>query len=152
MESVHVFRRIDCQQNFLRIHLPGQRQLHQDAIDFIAAIEVVDKGQQVGRGCGLGRSMFLAVDAYFLAALDLATNINLGSRIVPHQHDGQSRPHAGFGQGLGLGRNFGPNFRCDLVAVENSGWHQSPSECIRSFSFYRKSFVHHRVTQAQTHS
>ena len=38
MKAVHVFRGINRQQNFLGIDLRGKRQLHQDAVNFIAPV------------------------------------------------------------------------------------------------------------------
>ena len=43
MEAVHVVRRIDRFQNAACIHLRRQRQLHEYAVDFIAAIQVADE-------------------------------------------------------------------------------------------------------------
>ena len=39
MEAVHIFSGIDRQQHFLRVHLCGKGQLHQDAVYVIAPIQ-----------------------------------------------------------------------------------------------------------------
>jgi len=39
MKSVHIFFRGDRQQDFLGIHMRGQRKLYQDSVNFISAVQ-----------------------------------------------------------------------------------------------------------------
>ena len=43
MKAVHIFRRIDRHQHFLRIDLLGQGQLDQDSVDLVAAVQFLDE-------------------------------------------------------------------------------------------------------------
>jgi hypothetical protein len=54
MEAVNVFGGIDRQQNLLGIDVRGQRQLHQDAVNFIAAVQVGDQRKQFFGGRAFG--------------------------------------------------------------------------------------------------
>ena len=94
VEAVHVFRGIDRQQNLLGVDVRGQGQLHQDAVDFVAAVQFGDQGEQVFGGRAFRGSVLLAVEADFLGALDLAANVDLGCGIVPNQHHGEPGTHA----------------------------------------------------------
>ena len=100
-----------------------QRQLHQDAVDIVAAVEIVDQRQQFfGGGC-LQRRVLLAQDAQLFAGLHLATNVNFRRRIVANQHHGQSGPKPVGGELLDLFADFGANLRRDFGSVENDCWH-----------------------------
>ncbi len=46
MKTVDVLCRIDGHQHALRVHLRRERKLHEDAVDFVAAVEFVDQRQQ----------------------------------------------------------------------------------------------------------
>ena len=94
MEAVHVFGGIDRQQNLLGIDVRGQRQLHQDAVDFVAAVQIGDQGEQVFGGRAFGGRVLFAVEADFLRALDLAANVDFRCGVVPDQHHGEARTHA----------------------------------------------------------
>ena len=92
MEAVDIFLRRDRQQHLLGVDLRGQRQLHQDAVDLVAPVQIVDQGQQLVGGDVVGRRVLLAVDTELLAALHLVANVDLRGRIVSGEHDRQSRP------------------------------------------------------------
>ena len=76
MKSVDVFCGVDGHQDFLCIHLRRQRQLHQDAVDIVAAIEIVDQNQQVLGGCRFGRRVLLAIDAELFAGADAILSLD----------------------------------------------------------------------------
>ena len=71
MESVYVFSGIDRQQNFLRIDMRGQRQLHQDAVDFVAAVQAGDEREQFFGSRAFGGRVLFAVKADFLELFTL---------------------------------------------------------------------------------
>ena len=50
MESVNIFFRRDGEQRLFAVHLRRERHLHEDAVDFRAAVQFTDHGQQLGRG------------------------------------------------------------------------------------------------------
>jgi len=45
MKAVHIFIGRDRQQHLLAVHLPRQRQLHQDAVDGVVTIEQLNQRQ-----------------------------------------------------------------------------------------------------------
>ena len=96
MEAIHVLGGRDRQQNALGIDLRRQGKLHQDAIDIVAGIQALDDVQQFGGGDGIGRSEGFGMDSEILAGLDLVADVDLGSGVVPGQHDRQrgGRPSA----------------------------------------------------------
>ena len=63
VKSVDVLFRRDGQQHAARIHLPRQRQLHQEAVDIRPLIQIVDDRQQFLGSDRVGRRQALAGDA-----------------------------------------------------------------------------------------
>ena len=82
MEAVHIFRGIDGHQYLFGINLSGQRQLHQDAVDFLPAVERVDEREQFFGGRGFGTIVLLAVQSNFVRSFDLAAHIDFRRRIM----------------------------------------------------------------------
>jgi len=74
--------------------------------------------------------VFFAVDPDFFAAFDLAANINLRSRVVSHEHHGQTRPHSGGSHGTNVSRGFSADFCCDFGSIESGGGHESELEIL----------------------
>src|ERR1700733_8153932 len=53
MEAVDIFGRIDRFEDFLCVNLRGERELDEDAIDFVATIQIIDDGEKFGGAdCG----------------------------------------------------------------------------------------------------
>ncbi len=123
MESIDVLGRINRHQNLLRVHLRGQRQLHQDPVDVVAAVEIFDQGQQLCRGGRFGRSQLLAVKADFLAGFDLAPHVNLRRRVVPDEHDSQPGTHTRGRHGFHFRGDFASDVLRDPGSVEDGSWH-----------------------------
>ena len=90
MEAVDIFFRSNRKQNARGIDLRRQRKLHQDAVNFVPVIELVDEIQQFF-GCrgGAGSQRF-AVDAEFGRSLGLAPDINLRRRIFARENDSEA--------------------------------------------------------------
>ena len=84
MKAVHILRRINCHEDLLGIHLWRQGKLHQDAVDFVPPVQILNQAKQFGGRNGVRWGVLLAVDAQFFAALDLAANIDFRGRIVAH--------------------------------------------------------------------
>ena len=94
MEAVNVFGGIDRQQNFLGIDVRWQRQLHQDAVDFVAAVQVGDQREQLFGGHTFRGRVLFAVKADLLRALYLAANVDLRCGVMSHQYHGESGTQA----------------------------------------------------------
>jgi len=131
MEPIHILCGVNGHQNFLGVHLWRQRKLDQDPVDFVAPVQIIDQAEQFGGRNRVRRRVLLAVNAQFLATLDLAAHINLRGRIVAHQYNREPGAQSGAGQGFHLGGYFGPDFRSDLIAVQNDGSHEPSPEWIK---------------------
>ena len=62
MEAIDVFRRADGFEHRFRINLRRQRKLHQDAVNFVAGVQVVDQFQQALGGGVRGPLDLFAVE------------------------------------------------------------------------------------------
>ena len=117
MEAVNIFRGIDRQQDFLRIHLRRQGQLHQDAVNLAAAVQIFDEREQFGGGRAFGRSVLLAVDSNFFASFHFAAHVDFRRRVVPDQDDGKAGTHSGGGHGLHLCSHLAADVVRDFCTV-----------------------------------
>ncbi len=123
MEAVDILRRIDRHQHFLGINLGGQGQLHQDAVDLIAAVQIVDQVEQFHCGGGFGQSMLFAIEANFFTSLYLAANVDFRRGVVAHQDNRQAGANSSRGQILGFCRYLTADFVRDTDTVKDSGGH-----------------------------
>src|SRR5258706_8899087 len=123
MEAVDIFGGIDGHQDFFLVHLRGQRQLHQDAVNLVAAVQVFDQSEQFGGGRGFGWGVLLAVQANLFARFDFATDVNFRCRVVADEDDGEAGADSGGCHGLRFRSHFAADIVRDLRAVEDSGGH-----------------------------
>jgi len=72
----------------------GQRQLHQNAVDIFACVQLANQCQHFLGGDRFRRRDQLAKKPQRLAGLDLAAHINFRSWNMPYQHCRQPRPYA----------------------------------------------------------
>ncbi len=112
MEAVDVLFGGDGQQDALGIHLRRQGELHQDAIDIVARVELLHNGKEFSGRDGFGRLDAFRVNAEVFAGLDLVAHVDLGRGIVAHQHHREAGRTAICGQS----RNAGLQLVLDLVA------------------------------------
>ena len=123
MKAIHILRGIDRQQHPLGVHLAGQGQLHQDAIDIVAEVEPGDQGQHLLGRDVFRRGYFFTEQAKRFAGFHLTAHVNLRSRIVAYQYGGEARFEAAQAQVLHLFRDFRLNGGGNSVSVQNGGWH-----------------------------
>ena len=98
------------------IDVRGQGHLHEDGVDALLLVQLIDDGEQFGGGDGDGRRVLLAVDAQVVAGFDLVADVDLAGRVLADEHDGQARrPFERCNARLGLTQNFVTN----LDAVED---------------------------------
>ena len=102
----------------------GQRQLHQNAVNFRIGILLGDQGQQVGLS-GAGRQLRIVdVDPRCVACLLFAFVIEMRGGIVTHQDRGQTRFHPCFGQyRRGFFRESFTNLLRQRLPIDNSSCH-----------------------------
>src|SRR5690606_24967350 len=100
----------------LRIHMAGKRHLDEDAIDFFATVQAVDDLEEFAGGDAFWRSNLLAVDAQFLAGLDLVAHIDGGAGIFADEH------HSEAGRPMRSTKmiNPGAKFRLNLFPYRNA--------------------------------
>src|ERR1700722_3680778 len=125
MKAGDILGWIDGQEDSFRIDLPGQRQLHQDAVDFVASIQVVNKRKQLLSARGLSRRVLLAIDPDLFGGLYFAANIDFRSGIVADQHYREARANTRRFHGLHVRSNLIADIVGDLCSVKNSGGHLS---------------------------
>src|SRR6267378_7112911 len=95
VKSVNVFGGIDRFQDALDIHLRGKRELNQDAVNVVVAVQIFDNGKYIeGAHRGWRRDEGTR-ESDFLAGGDFALDVELRSRIVPHEDGCEARANAG---------------------------------------------------------
>jgi len=112
-------------QNLLGIDMRWQWQLHQDAVNLVAPVQIGNQRQQLFGGSVLGRSVLFAVEADLLRALHLTANVDFRRRVVPHQHHRQPRSHPSRCQRLRLGSDLRADFTRYLRTIKNPGCHRT---------------------------
>ena len=117
MESVNILRGIYSHQDFLGINLRRQRQLHEDSINVVTQVESCNEFQQFFGRDGFRRCMFFAIDADLFATFHFSADINLRSRIVTDQHDGEAWPNSRIRHGFHFRSYFGADLRGNFVSV-----------------------------------
>src|SRR5262245_32294240 len=90
MESVHILRRVHCLENPSSLDLRRQRQLHENAVDLVPPIELVNQSQQLRRRGRRRKFKLLGVEPEGLTGSNLAADIDLRCRIVANQYSRQS--------------------------------------------------------------
>src|SRR5580704_6701835 len=123
MEAVNVFSGVDGHQHFFCVDMRRQWQLHQNAVNFVAVVEVMNQSEQCSSRRSFGRRVLLAVDADFLGGFDLTANVDLRRRVVTDEDNCQARTNSEGGHGLHFRSHFGADVVSDSGAVENSGGH-----------------------------
>ena len=94
MKPVHIFCRVHGFEYALAIHLRRQRQLHENAVDVVAAIQFVDGSQHFRGGDGSGRREAPAAQSQLLAGRDLALDVDLRCGIFADEHRRQAGTNA----------------------------------------------------------
>ena len=88
MEAVDIFGGVDRFEDFLCVNLCGERELDEDAVDVVAAIQIFDDGEQfAGADCG-GRGDVEAGEAEFFAGGDFAGDVDFGGGIFTDEDGG----------------------------------------------------------------
>ena len=94
METVDVFLRGDAPKHALGVDMARQRQLDQDAVDLLSAVELLDHGHQFRRRGLCGQAQGLGVRPDAVAGADLVSDVDLGSRILADQNGGKAGANA----------------------------------------------------------
>ena len=126
VEAVDVFGGGDGFEEALGIDVFGERELDEDAVDLVAAVEGVDHGEEFVGGDGLGGGDHLRVDSELAAGLDFAADVDLAGSDVADEDDGEARTKLMEGEGLDFRGDFGLDLGGDGDSVKDdwsrSGW------------------------------
>lgn len=124
METVNIFGGIDGFEYALGVDLFGKRELNEDAVDAVVAIEIVDEFQEIVGGAGGGRSVHPAIEAEVMAGVDFAFDVELGGGIFSDEDGGESGADVLVKVEVDdLGAKFGEDFVADFEAVEDARGH-----------------------------
>src|SRR5207245_1716874 len=123
MEAVHVFCRIDGFENALGIDLGRKRELDENAIDVIGAIQIFDDGEQVESSRGGGRSNKCTGEAELFAGCDFTFHVELRSGIVANENGREAGTNAGGGEQPDFVAQFGEDLVADFKAVKDASGH-----------------------------
>src|SRR5580704_13545035 len=143
MKPVHIFRWVHGFENFPCIHLRGQRELDQDAVNIIAAIQVLDDGKEL-RSCDGSRRRYLnACKSELFARGDFAFYVDFRGRIVSDENGCESRANSGGSQR----GNFASKLRINLIAddVPVEGTRRQFELLTRSCDSVARDMIAHRI-------
>src|SRR5882724_2694718 len=123
VEAVHVLGGIDGFEDALGIDLRGKRELNQDAVNVVVAIQVFDYGEHFESSSSGRRSEESAGEANLLASGDFAFDVELRGGIFSDEDGGQAGAHACRGQDTDFIFQLGENLVADDFAVKDARGH-----------------------------
>jgi hypothetical protein len=118
VEAVDILGGIDRHQHLLGIDLWRQGKLDEDAVNVVASVQLIDQVEQFPSSDRLRRRVLLAVEADFLAALDLSAHVDFGGGVVAGEDHGQPGTQSGLDKRLHFGGDFGADLAGDSCAVQ----------------------------------
>src|SRR6202043_1326775 len=121
MEAIDILGGIDRFKHAFGVDVGRERQLHEDAVDFVALVEVGDDFEQSAGGSCFGGLELPASEDQFFAGGDFTFDVHAGSGIVAYQPGGQAGANAGGTQRGNFVLQFGVNLVADSVSVEDGG-------------------------------
>ena len=142
MKPIDVFVRVERVQNFFRIDMLRQRQLHEDAVARRVVVQFVDESQKIGLARFGGKPVLPGIHADFDGLLGLVRHIDLARRIFTDEHDGKARLYAMLlHQPRDFRCHFGANVGRDLFSIDDLRSGHSPS-FLFAFCLYWKIRLH----------
>jgi hypothetical protein len=109
VKSIDVFVGRDREEDLLRINVSRERELHQDAVDFVAGVQKLDLREEFLRGDRVRGSDGLAVNTQLGGGSGFIPHIDLRGRIVSDQDYREARRTR-------KGRYARPKFLLNLVS------------------------------------
>ena len=98
MEAVHIFGGIDGFEDALGIHLRGKRELDQDTVDVVVAIQIFDDGEHFESAYRGSRGDESTGKADLFAGGDFAFHVELRGGIFADEDGGEAGTNAGGGE------------------------------------------------------
>ncbi len=90
METVGVLARVDRFEHPARIDVQRQRHLHQNSVDIVAGVELVDEREQFFGRDRFRRRQFFTENSQLCAGFDLVADVDFGAGVVADQNYGES--------------------------------------------------------------
>ena len=120
MKAVDILRRIECVDDRRFVDLFWQRHLHQNPINVLMFIQLVDDCQQVFCSCRVGQVKLFRFNSNFSAGTNFVSHIDRRSIIISNQHGAQARLETLLGlQPLHFLSDFVFDLLGDRATVEN---------------------------------
>ena len=128
VETVHVLGRINRVEDVLLRVLPHrrrERRLHEDAVDPVVDVQLVDQRQQLAQLRRRRQAMNDHVQARLLTGPFLAADVDVRRGVVADEDDRQSRwPAGGRRERVDRRRELRANRRGSPSAIKSSGGHE----------------------------
>ena len=86
VEPVHVLRRVDRERDLRLVHVLGQRQLHEDPVDAVVRVQLVEQVQHLALGRRRGKAVIPRLDPGLGARVVLLRHVDVRRGIVPDEH------------------------------------------------------------------
>ncbi len=139
VEAVHVFGGIDGFQDALGIDLRGKRELNQNTVDVVVAIQIFDDSKHFESPNGGGRGDESAGEADLLAGRDFAFHVELRGGIFTHKYSRKARAHARGREQANFVFQLGKDLVADFCAIEDACGHARLAFVVRrEIITYRK--------------
>ena len=123
MKSVDVLGRIDGFQDALGVDLWGKRELNEDAVNIIVAVQIIDHGKHVEGGYRGRGSEKRAGKADLFASGNFAFDVELRCGIFAHEDGRETGANAGGGQQADFVLEFDEDLVANFGAVEDACGH-----------------------------
>ena len=124
VETVNVFGGVDGFEDALGVDLFGKRELDEDAVDAIVAIEFVDEVEQIVSGAAGGWSVQPTGEAEVMAGFDFAFHVELRGGIFSDENGGEPGADVLFYVEFSDGEaQFSEDFVADFDSVEEASGH-----------------------------
>ena len=123
MEAVHVFEGIDGFEDALGVHLRRKRELDEDAVDVVVAVQVFDNGEEIERVYRGGRREKGAGQAELFAGGDFAFHVELRRGVFANEDGGETGADARGCEQADFVFQFGEDLVADFGAVEDACGH-----------------------------
>ena len=136
MEAIDVFRRMDALDDLRAADLPGQRQLHQDAIHPLVGVELIDQSEELGLRSQRRQVVGERHDADLFTGATLAAHVHRGGWVIADLDDCESGAPCAAGYRRGDGpAHLGLDVLSQLPAVDELCCHAlRPGKKGRAFS------------------